>query len=291
MKTFKMIQNILPLMLLVMIFSSCKDDDYDVPVIDVIYSMEVEGNQVAFKNATQGASTYRWDFGDGSSSTDADPVHIYPGKGKYVATLYATTASGQTEEGSTVIRIAKTTPVKLNDNTLDDWDAVTANVFTTTDAGNAIKKVKLDYDGNGVYIYVEMLGKRSDGQIFDFYLDSDNSSATGLLTGSYTEGGYDILMEGQLLMDWFDIFYHTGAQTAFSFAIQSISEAYTLGTVVEDGGMLKFECRLERGKLKGLTGNGLRIAIAATKSDWSATLGSAPAVGSASYFLDMEDED
>lgn len=291
MKTFKLIKSILPLMLLVIIFNGCKDDDNNVPVIDVVYQLEVEGNQVTFKNETQGANTYRWDFGDGSSSEEANPVHTYPGKGKYVATLFATTASGHTEEGSTVIRIAKTTPVKLNDNTLADWDNVTANVFTTTDAGNVIKKVKLDYDGNGVYIYVELLGKRSDGQIFDFYLDSDNSSTTGLLTGSYPEGGYDILMEGQLLLDWFDIFYHTGAQTAFSFTQQSIPEAYILGTVVEEGGLLKFECRLERGKLKNLTGNGLRIAIVATKSDWSATLGSAPAVGSAAYFLDMEDED
>jgi hypothetical protein len=37
--------------------------------------------------------------------------------------------------------------------------------------------------------------------------------------------------------------------------------------------LLKFEMRIARGKLKGLSGSGLRIAIQAVKNDWSAFVG------------------
>lgn len=33
------------------------------------------------------AASYSWDFGDGQTSTDADPIHIYAKKGKYTITL------------------------------------------------------------------------------------------------------------------------------------------------------------------------------------------------------------
>lgn len=288
MKNFILIRYIIPLLMLIAVAGGCKEDS-DEPLPDVVYSLEVDGNDVAFKNETEGENSYKWDFGDDATSTEENPVHTYPGKGKYVATLYVTTPAGKVLEGSTVIRISKTTPVKLNDNSLADWDDITANVITPTGAGNAIKTVKLDYDGNMVYIYLEMTGRRSDGPIFDFYLDTDNNSTTGLLTNSYPEGGYDVLMEGQILSDWFDVFYHTGAQSSFTFDQQSISEPYKVGTVAEQNGLLKFECGLVRSKLKNLTGTGLRIAIVATKSDWSATLGSAPNEGVAGYLLDMNE--
>jgi hypothetical protein len=121
-------------------------------------------------------------------------------------------------------------------------------------------------------------------------MDSDNNAATGLLTGTFTDGGYDILLEGQLLTAGVDIFYHNSAdQNAFAFAQQSIAEAYTVGTVKDEAGVVKFEVRIARGKLKGLTGSGLRIALQAIKNDWSVTLGNAPDDGTSSYFLDMSE--
>lgn len=272
------------LILMGSVWSSCKKDKSE-KFTDLSYTLEVDGNQVKFKPVTTGISSYKWDFGDGQSSTEANPVHIYPGKGKYVPTLYAT-VNGQSAEASTVIRIAKGSPVKLNDQTLDDWNTVTANVITSGIKGGVFRKVKYDYDGNYIYIYMEMASKKSNADIFDFYIDSDNSSATGLL-GGFSGGGYDILLEGQLLTANMDIFYHSGSQTSFSFLQQSITEAYQIGTVVEEGGILKFEMRLVRGKLKNLTGSGARIGIIATKSDWSVSLGYAPDEGQPGFLLEM----
>lgn len=268
--------------------SSCKKDNY-VPQTDLAYDVTVDGATATFKVTTSGVSNYEWDFGDGTKSTDAAPTHTYPGKGKYVPTLVAS-VNGKTAESSTVVRIAKVSPVKINDNTFDDWDAVTKNVLPLGAKKGIFRNVKMDYDGNYIYVYGEIAAKKADGTIFDFYIDSDNNAGTGLATGTFTDGGYDILLEGQLLVAGVDVFYHNGAtQQAFSFAQQSISEAYNVGTVKEDGSTLKFEMRIARGKLKGLTGTGARFGIQLTKSDWSVGLGSAPDDGGPSYFLDMSE--
>jgi len=270
-----------------LVISSCKKDKNEI-LTDLLYDVSVEGNQVTFTVITGGVSNYSWDFGDGESSTEPNPVHTYPGKGKYVPTLSAT-VNGKQTEASTVLRISKSTPVKINDNSLADWASITNSIPLGTFKG-VFNEVKLDYDGNYVYVYIDMTGRKANGDIFDFYIDGDNNAATGLLTGTFTKGAYDILLEGQLLTGSMDIFYHTGSdQDAFNFAPQSISEAYQVGTVTEANNSVKFEMRIARGKLKGLTGTGLRIAIQAIKNDWSVMLGSAPDDGTASYFLDMNE--
>jgi hypothetical protein len=45
-------------------------------------------------SVSAGATTYLWNFGDGTTSTLMDPVHIYPGTGPYVVTLTVTNACG-----------------------------------------------------------------------------------------------------------------------------------------------------------------------------------------------------
>jgi PKD repeat protein len=51
---------------------------------------------IAFINQTNGTAllTYLWDFGDGGTSTEKDPVHQYTAVGKYTVKLTATNAYG-----------------------------------------------------------------------------------------------------------------------------------------------------------------------------------------------------
>jgi len=49
---------------------------------------------VTFNNQSSGASSFFWDFGDGMTSTDPNPVHTYPGFGTYNVMLIATNSCG-----------------------------------------------------------------------------------------------------------------------------------------------------------------------------------------------------
>jgi len=49
---------------------------------------------VAFTDLSQHAMSWLWDFGDGSISTDANPVHIYTQDGAYVVSLTVTDQNG-----------------------------------------------------------------------------------------------------------------------------------------------------------------------------------------------------
>src|SRR5580765_3479345 len=133
-------------------FSSCKKESGgNAPF--AFYSMEIHGNAVSFTNKSTGAASYKWDFGDGSESTEESPMHTYPGKGKYVPTLYATSADGVTTEASTVLHISKSSSVKLDDHSLADWDTVTHNVVTAGAASGNFILSKYDYDGENIYFY------------------------------------------------------------------------------------------------------------------------------------------
>ena len=278
------------ILLLLCAATACKKDDAK-PAPVVVYTIEVDGNQVTFNNTTTGATSWKWDFGDSTSSTEQSPVHTYKGKGKYVPTLYATSGDGVTAEGSTVIRISKTSPVKLTDNSLADWDTISQQVMTAGPNGGVFKKAKFDYDGQNVYFYVEMTGKRSDEVIFDVYIDSDNNAGTGLLTSLFTDGAYDVLLEGQWLLQSpaipMTMYYHSGAQTGFNFDPQSGSSFFTIGTIVESNGVIRFEGKLDRSKIKGFTGTAIRLGMVATTSDWGTQLGTIPDEGAPSFLINM----
>ena len=271
-------------------FVSCKKDSAK-PEPFVFYSVSVDGATVTFTNKSTGTATYEWDFGDGTTSTDENPVHTYPGKGKYVPTLYATFSSGEKAEASTVLHIAKVSSIKLDDNSLSDWDTITHNVVLAGDNSGNFIKAKFDYDGNYVYLYFEQNTTKADGNIYDVYLDADNDITTGLLSGDIPGGAYEVLLEGTVFDGWLDPYYFIGSdqQNFGNYQPQSISEFYKMGDVEQDGSVQKFEWAISRSKIKGLTGKGLKIGIQAAANDWSAEIGFAPDLGTDSFFLDMSE--
>jgi PKD repeat protein len=50
---------------------------------------------VAFSDMSADATSYLWTFGDGDSSTAANPTHVYPGPSKYRVQLLVTNACGE----------------------------------------------------------------------------------------------------------------------------------------------------------------------------------------------------
>ncbi len=76
---------------------SCSSDD-NAQADSFAFSADIfqstKGKKVAFQGLTHSATNWTWDFGDGTTSTQQNPVHSYDEAGYYTAILTATDAAG-----------------------------------------------------------------------------------------------------------------------------------------------------------------------------------------------------
>lgn len=84
-----------------LVVHACKKED----VLDIIsgFSYKVDATnflKVSFTNASQNYASVNWDFGDGTSSTEVNPVHTYSAVGNYTVKLTATASDGRTDVSS-----------------------------------------------------------------------------------------------------------------------------------------------------------------------------------------------
>jgi PKD repeat protein len=86
---------------------SCKKDPEPEPAAVIAsfqYAVsETNWAEVTFTNYSANANAYTWDFGDGNTSTDANPVHTYAGGGTYEVTLTATGDEGSASKSESII--------------------------------------------------------------------------------------------------------------------------------------------------------------------------------------------
>jgi len=71
------------------------------------FSYELNDLTVSFTSTTTGAVSFAWDFGDGETSTNENPVHSYAAYGDYIVSLNVTGM-----EGSTPAVVTKTVSVQ-----------------------------------------------------------------------------------------------------------------------------------------------------------------------------------
>ncbi|MEU6843330.1 PQQ-dependent sugar dehydrogenase [Streptomyces sp. NPDC046716] len=98
------------------------------------------------------ALTYAWTFGDGGTSTAANPSHTYTANGQYTATLKATDATGKSATASVQITVGNTAPtvkveLPLNGAIHDFGDAIPYRVTVTDPEDGTIDcaKVKVTF--------------------------------------------------------------------------------------------------------------------------------------------------
>jgi len=97
------------------LISSCSSDNdkgTTFPLSADIFK-SVDDKQVAFQGLTHSAVSWFWDFGDGTTSTEQNPVHIYESGGYYTATLTATDKVGDIATDEIQLAIALTPYVLL----------------------------------------------------------------------------------------------------------------------------------------------------------------------------------
>jgi len=73
-----------------LLITSCEE----APVPTAIFSTSIDGMEVTFTNSSTDADSYAWDFGDGGSSIDMNPVHTYAANADYSVSLTATGEGG-----------------------------------------------------------------------------------------------------------------------------------------------------------------------------------------------------
>lgn len=96
MKSVTMFSRLSILLLGIFFFISCeKEDPLEAPTADIFRS--IVGKQVAFTALTLHADQWTWDFGDGQTSTEQNPVHIYEEGGVYTITLTASNDVGSAD--------------------------------------------------------------------------------------------------------------------------------------------------------------------------------------------------
>jgi PKD repeat protein len=107
------------------------------PNSSAAFAVGVNQNVVTFTNQSQNATSYFWDFGDGTTSTDANPTHTYQNNQNYTVTLRATGSCGFQVSTQTVT-IAVLSPPTLAYSVSRDTACVWDNIlFNGTPSANA----------------------------------------------------------------------------------------------------------------------------------------------------------
>ena len=103
------------------------------------------GQEVAFSQTTEPGVSYVWDFGDGTTSTEASPNHRYLSSGNYTVRLTATNEKGKS--ASTTQDVAIVAPEKCLVSIQTPMGTMIAEIFDRTPLhqDNFVKLVEQGY--------------------------------------------------------------------------------------------------------------------------------------------------
>ena len=77
---------------------------------------------IEFSNQSVSATMYSWTFGDGNTSTDAEPFNTYPGEGTYTVTLTASDNNGVSSTFTLEVVVVMPAVVTIPDPTIVNSD-------------------------------------------------------------------------------------------------------------------------------------------------------------------------
>ncbi|WP_262892119.1 PKD domain-containing protein [Aegicerativicinus sediminis] len=141
-KTLKNWLGFLSLTLLLTIVYSCANDDADYPPFSptVSFNFEIDSSSpltVHFTSKTTNAMEVNWDFGDGNTSSEANPTHSYASDGEYTVVLTINGEPGTTPAAQTKSVIVKEGVVVELDGKIigheGSWDGVNGLVNAAFD--------------------------------------------------------------------------------------------------------------------------------------------------------------
>lgn len=129
---------------------------YDVPATSFTFSANYLN--VNFTNASTGSGSYLWDFGDGNTSTQTNPSHIYGAAGTYWVVLTQTNSCG-TDVDSLEVTVDVNTGIE-NNNVVARVFPNPANNNVTISSATEMLRVDL-FDATGKLMYSEASNSKS----------------------------------------------------------------------------------------------------------------------------------
>jgi len=236
------------------LFQSCtKEESTDPPKAGIFYS--IAGKQVAFTALTKRVVTWNWDFGDGMSSSDINPVHVYADGGYYHVIFTGTDASGRTAVDSANLAVELTPyvlmtggPTAVNGKT---WK-LTANHpaqdrLALADAAYSLADPDIPALPQGAFGLFLGIGEVYDDE-YTFYFNgdyahdtkADNAAFAGYVNQLLTNGGTGIVSDGGGAASEFGLctaLYTPEAGATFTYVEK---ENFAVPSVWGDGGVVTY---------------------------------------------------
>jgi PKD repeat protein len=150
---------------------SCNKDNS--PLVDFYF--EVKSDTAIFHSKAINTTSYLWDFGDGQTATEPDPIHIYEKPGDYTVVL-TVEGKGGTDSQTKIVPIAPSSPFDLLTGGPDNPDGKAWKISRTITSGDAIFS-PITADLGNVYLpfYNDVLDDIGLGEEYDdefiFYPD------------------------------------------------------------------------------------------------------------------------
>jgi PKD repeat protein len=246
------------------------------PIFDFSYA--VKGLTVQFSTTSIDATSFKWDFGDGTNSTDKNPIHTYLATNNYFVSLTAS-GPGGTSTISDSVEVIKPEPIII-DGSFGDWDSIpAANLAIATLPANApytaLQILKVYADKNYIYLYMKFDSTNMDP--VDIYLDADAKVTTGAdLSQYWANSGADLLIEGSLSGKLQDapVYQHDDSQGPSAWAWNTIVNA-GIGAinmsklVTVNGSVVECEVSIIRGMIPFSFSNPFNIGVVLSFTSWS----------------------
>jgi len=141
---------------------------YVTEILDAVASFNSSSSYLAvqFTNTSQNGTSYLWDFGDGTTSTEANPTHIYPWTNQdsvcKVVTLTVTNSCGSNTYTNDCVRIGVMVSVSEVElaSLISVYPNPNAGVFTVNVKADEAKDMSVEVlDVRGAQVFVQSYGK------------------------------------------------------------------------------------------------------------------------------------
>jgi PKD repeat protein len=240
---------------LVTIFvSSCSIFDFELPEAGSIadetppsanfgYSQNVENwLQIDFTNLSASATDYAWDFGDGNTSSSANPSYTYAEAGTYTVSLTASDKLGATSSISQSVVVEKPVsnfqPVILEagfeDNSLPDGSGDGRDSWRNSDLGGVIQITSSPVYAGAQAAKFPSAGDRIAYQLITVEKETDYSLDFYYTMKTSPEGTISVAILAGAVSNPDDV--DAATITSVDFTDQSDADTYVPGKVVFNSG-------------------------------------------------------